>query len=164
MSCFSCLPRRKGATCNSIPKSGCHGYEIVSRRKAYVECWYVGPFRPEHEGRTAERVETKHLLHLRSKPIVATAEVDRPRCDVNLQLGAGGNHRDARTARITRDSCSPSIAASVRTTTSPIAISSLTVGMWRSSNGPSTTSGANGGCDASHDRNSPRCRKRRRQS
>src|SRR5262249_41478798 len=88
----------------------------------------VRPFRPEHEGRTTERIETKHLLHLRSKPIVPTAEVDGPRRDVNLQFGAGDNHRDARTARITRDSCSPSIAASVRTTTSPIAISSLTAG------------------------------------
>jgi hypothetical protein len=45
-------------------------------------------------------------------------------------------------------------AASVRTTTSPITISSLTAGMWRSSNGPSTTSGANGGAKPSHDGNS----------
>jgi len=70
----------------------------------------------------------EHLLHLRRKSIVATAEVDRPRRDVNLQIGTGRDHRDARTARITRDSCSPSMAVSVRSTTSPIAISSLIAG------------------------------------
>ncbi|MGY2936263.1 hypothetical protein ACVWZ6_005865 [Bradyrhizobium sp. GM6.1] len=89
----------------------------------------VRSFRSEHEGCAAERVETaKHLLHLRRKPIVATAEVDRPRRDVNLQIGTGPDHRDARIARITRDSCSPSMAVSVRSTTSPIAISSLIAG------------------------------------
>jgi hypothetical protein len=33
----------------------------------------VRSFRSEHERCAAERVETKHLLHLRRKPIVATA-------------------------------------------------------------------------------------------
>lgn len=85
----------------------------------------VRSFRSEHEGCAAERIETEHLLHLCRKPIVATAEVDRPHCNVNLQISTGRDHRDARTARITRDSCSPSMAVSVRSTTSPIAISSL---------------------------------------
>ena len=49
----------------------------------------VRPFRTEHEGRAAERVETKHLLHLRSEPIMATAEIDRPRRDVNPQSAPG---------------------------------------------------------------------------
>jgi hypothetical protein len=42
----------------------------------------VRSLRAEHEGCAAERVEMKHLLHLRRKPIVSTAEVDRPRGNV----------------------------------------------------------------------------------
>src|SRR5438128_8310890 len=42
----------------------------------------VRPFRSEHEGRAIEGVETKHLLHLRSKPIMAAAKVNRPRRNV----------------------------------------------------------------------------------
>src|SRR3954453_22328110 len=89
----------------------------------------VRSFRSEHEGCAAERIETEPLLHLCRKPIVATAEVDRPHCNVNLQISTGRNHRDARTARITRESCSPSMSVSVRSTTSPIAISSLIAGV-----------------------------------
>ena len=96
--------------------------------RLYAECRVLGSPRSEHERRAAERAEAKHLLYLRRKPIVATAEVDRTRRDVNLQFRASDDHRDARTARITRDNCFSSIAASVRTTTSPIAISSLTAG------------------------------------
>src|SRR5690606_7648499 len=103
----------------------------------------VRPFRSEHEGRAIEGVETKHLLHLRRKPIMAAAKVNRPRRNVNLQLRARCDHCEARTARITRHRCPPSIVVSVRTTTSPIAISNLACRAGRSSNGPSTTSGAN---------------------
>ncbi|MET4331812.1 hypothetical protein ABIB80_007672, partial [Bradyrhizobium sp. i1.15.2] len=35
---------------------------------------------------------------------------DRPRCNVNLQISTGRDHRDARSTRMTRDSCSASMA------------------------------------------------------
>lgn len=80
------------------------GIEDICAQTRSIPDQNLNPIRSlgsEHEGRAAERVETKHLLHFRSKSIVATAEVDRPRRDVNLQFGAGYDHRDARIARIT---------------------------------------------------------------
>src|SRR5205814_9557700 len=70
--------------CGAMTKIG----EDVSKRLDVIPAQWrvlITRRRSEHEGCTAERVEAKHLLHLRRKSIVATAEVDRPRRVVHLQ-------------------------------------------------------------------------------
>ena len=75
--------------------AGAFAYAIVALRRLYAECRVLGSFRSEHEGCAAKwasaikvrlilivapyakRVQTKHLLYLRSQPIMATAEVNR---------------------------------------------------------------------------------------
>ena len=83
----------------------------------------VGPLRSEHEHGPAEGILADHLLHRHSEPVMAFAKVDRPRCDIDLQMRIRRDHRAARTMRMIRHSCSPSTPGSARMTTSPTIIS-----------------------------------------
>ena len=65
----------------------------------------ISPFRAEHKGRPTERIKPEHLLHQRRKSIMTFTEVHRACRHVYLQIAARRNHRDARTARITRARC-----------------------------------------------------------
>src|SRR5581483_2084883 len=78
----------------------------------------------EHKGGATVRIKAKLLLHRRGEPVETSAEVNRPGRHVDLQIGARRNHPEARTARMTPDSCSTSTA--VRIAVSPITISTCT--------------------------------------